>query len=428
MVLVIIAGGKGTRLGLTDIPKPMVAVNGKPLLEHQLLLAKRYGIKRVFILAGHLSNKIFDYFKDGNEFGLKITYIIEPYPLGTAGSVKLLEHILHERFLLFYGDVALDIDIDGLAKFDACHHSLASIAVHPNDHPIDSDLVEINNENKVIAFHSKPHIKDIYLRNLVNAGVYLFSPEIFTFIPFGKLVDFGKDIFPQLLLHNKGLYAYTTTEYIKDLGTPERLKQVESDMAIGKISRLNRSNKRKAIFLDRDGVINVFIDNLSNADAFELLPGVASAIRRINKSEYLTVVVTNQPMIAKGFLSEKELYRIHCKMESLLGAEHAFLDAIYYCPHHPEKGFAGEIPELKVICNCRKPSPGMLLNAARDLNIDLANSWMVGDSSIDIIAGNNAGCNSILLKGRYQETESCPYIQSKDLNDALDLISRKEKI
>ena len=129
----------------------------------------------------------------------------------------------------------------------------------------------------------------------------------------------------------------------------------------------------------------------------ELIDGVAEAIRKINESGYLAVVVTNQPVVARGEVSFEELEEIHSKMETLLGKEGAYLDAIYYCPHHPHKGYEGERPELKIDCDCRKPKPGMLLKAAEDFNIDLSKSWMVGDGENDIQAGINAGCKTVLL-------------------------------
>ena len=155
--------------------------------------------------------------------------------------------------------------------------------------------------------------------------------------------------------------------------------------------------KQKAIFLDRDGTINKYVGFLRNIDDFELIDGVAEAIRKINESGYLAIVTTNQPVIARGEVSFEELEEIHNKMETLLGKEGAYLDAIYYCPHHPHKGYEGERPELKIECDCRKPKPGMLLNAAADFNIDLSQSWMVGDGENDVKAGLNAGCKTALI-------------------------------
>ena len=146
-----------------------------------------------------------------------------------------------------------------------------------------------------------------------------------------------------------------------------------------------------------------------NIDDFELIDGVAPAIQKINESGYLAIVVTNQPVIARGEVSFDELEEIHNKMETLLGKEGAYLDAIYYCPHHPHKGYEGERPELKIECKCRKPKPGMLLKAAEEFNIDLSQSWMIGDGENDVIAGINAGCKTVLLSDddkNYGQTET----------------------
>ena len=154
---------------------------------------------------------------------------------------------------------------------------------------------------------------------------------------------------------------------------------------------------QKAVFLDRDGTINKYVGFLRDIDDFELLPGVAEAVKLINASGYLAIVVTNQPVIARGEVTVPQLQEIHNKMETLLGAEGAYLDAIYYCPHHPHKGYEGEVPELKIDCDCRKPKPGMLLKAAEDFNIDLSQSWMIGDGENDIKAGKAAGCRTALI-------------------------------
>ena len=421
MQLVILAGGKGTRLGLSDIPKPMIKINNKPLLEHQIILAKQYGFKDIFILSGHLANVISDYFKDGSDLGINITHIIEPYPLGTAGSLKLLQNLIKDRFMVIYGDIMMDIDLQSFIEFDKKFNSIGTILVHPNDHPYDSDLVEIDRDFKITAFHSKPHNDNWYYKNLVNAAVYIFSPKIFEYIDTGKFQDFGKDILPLILNKNKILMAYHSSEYVKDIGTHDRFEKAENDFMSGKISRLNKKNKRKAIFLDRDGVINKDIDNLSNINDFKLLDNVTKAIKKINKSEYLVIIVTNQPAIAKGFISEMELYEIHKKMETLLGNENVYIDGLYYCPHHPDKGFEGEVKELKTICTCRKPEAGMILQAAIDFNIDLHNSWIIGDRETDMIAGKKAGCKTILVNKTIQTSNYSDY-RFSDLYETIEYI------
>ena len=417
MQLVIIAGGKGTRLGLKDIPKPMVKIAGKPLLEHQILFAKRYGINEIFILSGHLANVIEDYFGNGEKWGVKIHHVVEPYPLGTAGCLKLIREKITERFLVFYGDVVMDFDIKSFIDFDKSHNSIGTAIVHPNDHPYDSDLLEINSENIVTSVLPKPHDEGKYYQNLVNAAVYIFSPKIFDYIENGVFQDFGKDILKKLIDNGEILAAYSTPEYIKDMGTSERFEKVEQDFISEKVARLNKKNKRPCIFLDRDGVINPDMGTKPSVKDFKLLPETAEAVKIINNSDYLAVVVTNQPMAAKGFITIADIENMHKKMETLLGEQGAYLNKIYYCPHHPEKGFEGEVPELKIDCECRKPKAGMLFKAANDLNIDLKNSWMIGDSKRDIEAGKNAGCKTVSIG----KIDGADYIAA-NLKDAVELI------
>lgn len=398
MKLVILAGGKGTRLGFKEIPKPLVKVAGKPILERQIDLAIRYAIKDIYFLSGYLSDHIIEYLGDGSRYGINIRHYVDEKPLGTSGALKVLEGEINERFLVFYGDLIMNMSIDSFIKFDKHYESIATILVHPNDHPYDSDLVETDKNNRVLRFYSKPHQEGAFYPNLVNAAVYILSPKIFRYIEKDKKSDFGKDLFPTILKRGEDIYAYNTPEYIKDMGTPDRLSKVEQDIRKGVVSRKNIENQQKAIFIDRDGVL-VHDDGFVNSpDQLDLMPGVAEAIGLVNKSDYLSVVVTNQPGIAKGFFAEKDLKKIHNKLEYLLGKEKAYLDRIYYCPHHPEKGFEGEVVELKRDCDCRKPKIGMIERAQKELNISLGESFIIGDSFRDVLCGRNAGISTVAVR------------------------------
>jgi len=201
------------------------------------------------------------------------------------------------------------------------------------------------------------------------------------------------------------MFCYDSPEYVKDMGTPERYYSVCEDFEAGIVKGKNLKNKQKAIFLDRDGTINKYVGFLRNIEEFELIDGVADALRIINSKGYLAIVITNQPVIARGEVSLEELDQIHRKMETLLGNDGVYIDAIYFCPHHPDKGYEGERPEYKIECECRKPKPGMLIKAAEEFNIDLSQSWMIGDKENDIKAGIAAGCNTALIgTGDYGQT------------------------
>ena len=398
MKLVIIAGGKGTRLGMNDIPKPMISIGGKPLLEHQIILAKRYGIREIYILSGYLSDVIVKYFGDGRDFGVQITHVVEQQSLGTAGAVKQLESSISDRFLIFYGDILMDFDIAKFIEFDALAPAAATIIVHPNDHPYDSDLVEVNGEDIVTAFHSKLRDTSRFYRNLVNAAVYIIGPEIFRYIPEDKPTDFGRDIFPLLLKSGEIIRAYNTAEYVKDIGTPERFRLANDHFTSGRVERMSKRHKRPAIFLDRDGTLVKDVHLLHQQEQLELYPFSGRAVKNVNDSDYLCLLITNQPVVARNLCDESGLREIHNKLETLLAEEGAYLDDIYFCPHHPDTGFPGENPAFKIDCDCRKPKTGMVDRAVQEFNLDIVSSWLIGDTTTDLQTGRNAGMQTILLR------------------------------
>ncbi len=400
MKAVILAGGKGSRLAqhTKDLPKPMLPLGGIPMLEHQVNLLKKYNITEIIILINYLGQVIIDYFGNGESLGVNIIYVEEKEPLGTVGGVKEIEDQLNEDFIVFYGDVMINMDLNRLIRFHQNKNSECTLVVHPNNHPYDSDLVELGHDGRITNILSKNKERDAYYSNMVNAGAYIFSSTIFKFLEKGKKADFGRDIFPKIYKQTR-MFGYNTAEYLKDMGTHDRLEEVEKDLLSGKIERLNMENKRSAIFLDRDGVINHEISFIHKPDQFKLYDFTANAIKKINQSEYLSIVITNQSVIARNLCTLEELSVIHKKMETELGQERAKLDAIYFCPHHPDKGYPEERAEYKIDCECRKPKPGMLLDAARDFNIDLSTSYMIGDSERDIVAGKRAGCMTIGVRG-----------------------------
>ena len=410
------AGGKGTRIASvkSDVPKPMIEICGKPILLWQIESLKEQGLTDITLVIGYLGHIIKDFFGDGSKFGVNISYFLEDSPLGTAGA--LFKMNIEEDFLLLCGDVILDVDYHRFIEFHRANKAWASLMAHPNGHPYDSSLLvteilppQVSGGNpvdthRVVKWMNKEDER-LYYKNRVNAGIEIISPELLKetmkhFVPRHPETPDKIDLDRDVLKPNIGsgrIYAYDTPEYIKDMGTPDRYYEVEKDIQIGKVKARNLSQKQKAIFLDRDGVINKHIGFLHKSEEFELIPGVIEGIKAINKSGYLAIVVTNQPVIARGECTFEELQKIHDKMETELGKEGAFLDAIYICPHHKDKGFEGERPDYKFDCDCRKPKPGLLLQAAKDFNIDLSQSYMIGDNVTDVESGKNAGCKDSIL-------------------------------
>jgi D-glycero-D-manno-heptose 1,7-bisphosphate phosphatase len=406
MKTVIMAGGKGTRISsiAKDIPKPMIQIEGKPVLEHEIECLRDQGFTDLILTVGHLGQVIMDYFGDGSgiskatgkPFGVKIEYFVETEPLGNAGALFHLKSKLTEDFLLLNADALFNVDFNRFVAFHKEHQGLVTLFTHPNSHPYDSGLIVTDKSDCVLQWLTKEDARPEYYQNCVNAGLHVISPKVLDVEVNSKKVDLDRQILKPLAGTGK-MFSYRSPEYVKDMGTPDRYEAVCKDFASGIVKGKNLANKQKAIFLDRDGTINKYVGFLRDMDEFELLPGVAKAIADINASGYLAIVASNQPVIARGEVSFDQLHQIHNKMETLLGKEGAYLDGIYYCPHHPHKGYDGEIPELKIDCSCRKPKPGLLLQAARDFHIDLSQSWMIGDSENDIEAGKNAGCRTALI-------------------------------
>lgn len=434
MKAVIQAGGKGTRISeITGdvIPKPMLEISGYPILYHQMMNLKKNGITDITVIIGHLGNVIKDYFGDGKQFGLNISYVEEDpqKPLGTAGSLYFLKDKLKENFVFLLADVFIDIDFEKMEQYHIANNADVTLLTHPNGHPFDSDLV-VEEGGVVKAFDYKSNDRTTYnYKNLVNAGVMIFSPSVFKYLTELRKYNYEKDIIVPLINEGK-VVSYKSSEYAKDMGTPERYRRVQEDYNSGICDAKNLAYKQKAIFLDRDGTINEYVGFLRKEEDFRLIPGVSEAIKKINNSGYLAIVVTNQPVIARGEVTEEELEEIHKKMETLLGLDGAYIDDIYYCPHHPDKGFEGEIPELKIECDCRKPKTGMLEKAAREHNIDLSSSIMIGDSTLDIKMAENVGMQSVLLKtgqkGEDGKYDVSPTLIAEDLNDAINKIICKK--
>lgn len=431
MTTIIMAGGRGTRISelFPNIPKPLIPIEGIPVLEREICSLASQGFTDIILTVSYLHEKIEEHFGDGSKWGVHIEYFVEDNPLGNAGA--LFKMNLKEDFLLLNADAVFDVDFNRMVAFHKAHGGLVTLFTHPNSHPYDSGLILANEQGQVEQWLAKEDDRPRYYKNRVNAGLHVISPKVLEAVDgsrVGQKDENGKtikiDLDRQLLKPLAGtgkMYCYDSPEYVKDMGTPERYHAVVEDYKKGIVQAKNLKNKQKAIFLDRDGTINKYVGFLRNIDDFELTDGVAQAIKKINASGYLAIVVTNQPVIARGEVTVPQLQEIHNKMETLLGLEGAYLDAIYYCPHHPHKGYAGEVPELKIDCGCRKPKPGMLLKAAEDFNIDLNQSYMVGDGENDVKAGMAAGCRSVLLSSSQNDE---PYGQIDALKSICDFVEK----
>lgn len=430
LTAVILAGGRGERLGkiCRDLPKPLVPVAGIPILDRQIAALTAVGVRKVFILAGHLGGQIEEHVAGRHE--VEIRCLVESPLQGTAGALAQLAGRLESDFFFIFGDVFFDMDLAALAADHLRHAALLTLVVHPTDHPGDSDLVEVDDAGRLLAIIGREG-RNGWHTNLGNTGIAMASPRLLSFLLSGESADFTRDLLPRLLAAGEPVRCHRSSEYIKDMGTPERLRRVEEDIADGRVARLSRRRPRRAIFFDRDGTL--VLDPAPGYDPKQLtlLPGAATAVAAANRAGLLTVLVTNQPAIAKNFCDLAMVRTMHQRLEFLLGEEGAYLDAIRFCPHHPEMGFPGENPAYKKNCSCRKPAPGMILDATAELDVDLSGSWMVGDSPADIAAGKNAGARTALVltgRGGKDHAGVAPDLTCDNVLLAVERILAKEKL
>lgn len=403
MKVVIMAGGRGTRISelFPNIPKPLIPIDKVPVLEREICSLRDQGFTEIIITLSYMAEKIQSYFGDGSKWKVHISYFVEQKPLGNAGALFFLN--IREDFLLLNADSVFDVDFNRMVTYHRKHGGLVTLFTHPNSHPYDSGLIIAKKNGEVEKWLAKEDERPKYYKNRVNAGLHVISYKALELSGIKKeyigkeiagkevKVDLDRQILKPLCGTNT-MFCYDSPEYVKDMGTPERYNSVCDDFKRGVVQAKNLKNKQKAFFLDRDGTINHYVGFLRDINDFFLTSDAAQAIKHINASGYLVIVITNQPVIARGEVTWEELNFIHNKMETELGKQGAYIDAIYFCPHHPHKGYEGEISELKIDCDCRKPKPGMILKAAEDFNIDISQSYMIGDSDNDVKTGINAGC------------------------------------
>ena len=420
MKIFINTGGKGTRLHpLTyNIPKPMVPVGGKPVLAHLVDWGKQNGANEFVFLNGHLHRMIEDYFKNGEKFGVKIVHSNEPKPLGSGGPIKYAEKHIDGPFALINGDSICRVD---LKKMTEVHNkavkagAIMTVFLHESDHARDSDVLKIDENNRVIKFISK-HDDHTDAGNLTNAGLAIIEPRVLKYAD-KENFTFETYLYPKLLKAGEFIYGYVSNDYLKDMGTIERLKKVESYL-------LSESAKTKAVFLDRDGVINESVEFLCEEKDLKFSQSALDGLKQLSKTDYLLIIVTNQPAIARGVCAEEEYKKFEKYYLERLREDGIRIDDVFYCPHHPTAGKG----EYKTECDCRKPKPGLLAKANEKYNIDFSKSFIIGDSRSDIKAGAAAGCKTILVQtgnaGQGGNTEldvKSDYV-AKDLGEAVKII------
>lgn len=244
MKVFILAAGLGTRLrslGL-DLPKAMVPIGGKPLLQHHVEMFRKQGMCDFIVNIHHLPERITEHFGDGCRFGVRMTYSSESELLGTAGAVKKMEAELQDGpFIVFYGDNLVRTDFSQLTSFHRNRGGVATIALFESPEPWTGGVVETDPNGRVTRFVEKPPKHEV-TTNLISAGIFVLEPALLKAIPAGRFSDFGKDVFPRLLSEGAPLYATTPRAYIQDVGTPERLAKAQRDYETGVLNMFDRGH------------------------------------------------------------------------------------------------------------------------------------------------------------------------------------------
>lgn len=227
MKAVILTAGLGTRMrkAYPDTPKSLLPIRGKPLIQDQIDHLKKFGITDFYVNLHFLPDKIKDFLGNGSRFGVRVTYHFEQKILGTAGALNNFKGYLDRTFIVLYGDIFTRVDFNKFLQSHKSKNAQVSLLIHETDHPEDSDLVEIDDDNQIKNIYISPHSQPILHATLSSAAVYILEPDILQFLP-RKHADFMKDFFPQLLKRGIPIYGYLSNDFTKDIGTPERYRKL----------------------------------------------------------------------------------------------------------------------------------------------------------------------------------------------------------
>lgn len=380
----ILVGGRGTRLGpLTDdMPKPLLPVGGRPFLGHLVDELARQGIDDILLLAGYRGDRMESFCTEMQRPGLRLRCVTEPEPAGTGGALRLVADLLDAQFLLLNGDTLFDINLNDFASppLPSDGSVVARMALRwvPDTARYGAITLE---SRRVTAMNEKGRTGE----GLINGGLYLFDRRVVDRLPpLPCSIETG--LLPRLATEG-AVEGRVYDRFFLDIGVPD-------DFALAQ-NAIPASRRRKAAFFDRDGVLNEDIGFAHRPDQITWMPGAREAVKRLNDAGFLVFVVTNQGGVARGLYSEEHVRTLHRWMQQELRAVGAHVDAFYHCPHHPDHGE----PPYRTDCTCRKPEPGMLLQAMAEWPVEPKGSFLIGDRDTDVQSAQRAGIEGTLYRG-----------------------------
>lgn len=377
---VILAGGKGERLQpfTNEHPKPLYPIQNKPFIVYLIEQVKGFGIDDVVLLLGYMHEQIEELLGDGSEYGVNITYDITPVEYDTGDRLIHAKDKLAEQFLLMYCDNYCPIDYERLVVEFLEHEADIQLSVYANKDKYTNDNLIVNKDSGLVEVYDKSKMHeglsgvDIGYAIIKKSVVDGLSTPVgnFATAAYTKVVD------------NQRMYATVTEHRYYSIGGFKRMHLTEEFF-----------QDKKVVFLDRDGTLNVRPPRacyIEHPEDYVWLPKAIEAVKMLNDSGAITVLISNQPGIARGNLTVDDLDAIHEKMKANLKEHGAKIDHIYYCPHNWDEG-----------CDCRKPKPGMLYQAQKDLSLNLTKCILFGDDERDIEAADAARCPSKLITNEY---------------------------
>ena len=431
MQVVILAGGMGTRIRSLsqNLPKALLPVNGRAFIEHQFDLLRGCGLHRVLLCVGHGGDLIRRHVGDGSGFGMQVDYSEEDPSalLGTGGALLNAWSKLDDVFMVLYGDSYLPFDFGAMAQAWTKLRSPVLMSVYRNLNQWDPSNTIIA-DGRVVRYdkHLQPGEAPY-----IDYGVTIYKKEVFAPyreapLPIDLALILGDAV------KQDAVASYTTAQRFYEIGKPEGFQSLEN-----LLRKTSDDRKAPAVFIDRDGTLNEMLfdethgrfDSPLRAEQLAIKPFAQDFMDGLRVAGFKRIVVTNQPGVARGYLNEAELDRIHNRLAREISPDGTAWEALYYCPHSPSKA-PGYSSEYAGLCDCRKPSAGMLRRAALEHHLDLSESWMIGDGLNDIEAGNRAGCRTILLakvkiehvEQFFGRCETRPDFIAKDLKEALAII------
>lgn len=380
---VILAGGLGTRMHPFTLhhPKPMYPFNGIPFIDYLIRQVRDFGIKKILLLLGYMPEQIQEYLGNGEKYGLEIMYDVTPVEYDTGNRLKAAEQKLCTEFLLMYCDNYCPIDYERLYADFCKNEAEIQISVYANKDNYTKNNLKLDANGKVLCYDKTRTTEGL---QGVDIGYVIVRKRTLDYLKKDTAVtaNFEKIVYEQMVQKGK-LFATLTEHRYYSVGSWERIKLTEQFF-----------DNQPTIFLDRDGTLNQRPPKacyVEKSEEFIWLEGAKEAVRLLKESGYRVILVSNQPGIARGNLTEETLEQIHRKMQEDLEKETGHqIDAIYYCPHNWDDG-----------CECRKPRPGMLYQAQKDFSLNLRDCVLIGDDERDIEAGEAAGCRSILVNDEY---------------------------